>query len=123
MPVRECASLNVLAGKSHMVAVIDERGKSEGLCGSPVDALALYDGLVPGCENLLELWVELFVLWKHRDLFAELCELSHWDAGVENVSVLLWVFDSIPLLGGPLLGLVSDGLALLVCLFESCPGL
>jgi hypothetical protein len=66
--------------------------------------------------------MEFLILWEHRDLFTKLGKLIDWHASVEYFAVLLWVLDGVPLLGGPLLSLVGDGLALFVSLFERSPG-
>lgn len=101
--MREGSSLDVLTADSDMVSFIDQRGESERLSSSPIDALARADGLVAGFEDFDDLWMEVAFGGQNSDFVSNVSQSSQVDTGVFHLTVPFWVLDLFPLNISPVL--------------------
>jgi hypothetical protein len=69
-----------------VVALQEETAESHGLGGSPVDALAFFDCLLPACEDLLHLTVEGKVLGDGGDDLSDVLEHLQVDASLSAIN-------------------------------------
>lgn len=105
--VREGTALDILTGKTDMVSLVDQGCEGECLSSTPVNALAIHDGLLTGLEDLDNLVVEDAVGREDRDFSSDLV-----DNILTNSSVLseLIILDFGPFLGFPIFLLESKSL-------------
>jgi len=68
MSMRECSSFNILSRDSHSVSVLDQGGKSKSLSSSPINILAVLNGLKSLFENLCNEFVEVLILRESSNL-------------------------------------------------------
>ncbi len=76
MAVRECASLDILAGDTDMIVVVDKRRKGQSLSSGPVKSSTIQYGLQPLIVYFLDLRMEFHAFRKLVDLLAHFKELS-----------------------------------------------
>src|SRR5581483_6652907 len=93
MALREGAALRVLAGKSDVMAFLQQRTERQRLAGRPIDAGARVDRLGAVFEEALNRAMDAEAVRHLGDLAADLLQLRSVDAGDAAAGIFLFARD------------------------------
>ena len=118
VPVRECATFDILATDSHVISLINKRGESKSFGCSPVNASARVNRFVTRPEYLCDLWMEVPLSRQNCDHVTYFTESVKVNTSVSDITIQFRVLDCIPSYILPVLSIKLEVLAFCVGFIE-----
>merc|ERR1711990_836068 len=115
--MRESSSFNILTRDSDFVSILNQCSKSHSFSSSPIDIFTICNTLGSGLEDLLDQSMEFSIFWKLSDLGTPILKTSCTNTSCQYI-LRIMLHNLSPFFGNPILGLISESLALSVSLFQ-----